>query len=1838
MNKALTIVKSLALAAWVIIPNLASAEKLSKHKVDGWDEWYWSTSVTVQRGEEHTFWITGLTENTAVGGLSVYCDYKYKEDGETYEDSVWASKSEEVGSDQYVVLTTEDWESYYGSSGSLKFTVYVDGDGEDASTEDISFKFGHATGDVVPKTYGTEDNPQPITVGTSISSASADLIDGSYYFKTTLQAGRKYKFYTSGGTPDDSLSMDVYADGEEMDAPDMKPIDVGENDEGYVVEPLSSGTHVVRVDGSELQSFTLNYGGVPARLPAAHEFKDLGAISSAGAKATEFELGHRNDPESGYFDNVIDQSLAKVTLAAGSMYRFATEGCTVNAIMEVYDAKGNVLQTNRGGIESQDCEMTFKPSSKGDYYVGVCEELEDDEEDEPKGVMVTFSAKLVTLADGFGDAWDPEDDAYLGATGLDPVIGTKDSDVLEDGASAGSHTLGVGDLADWFRIDARAGLSYKFGAALGEPYASAGFVLQAKVYTFKAGKQTEVAVTSEDGDLTKGLSFTASASTSYYIEVTVRDGVGLDFGPYEFKSLAYDASGAKLGTLTVNIGGATASEGAVWWLGSEKAVTYPGGASLLLKEGGYTVNFATVKNWSAPAARQVTVSAEDSVRVDVKYSDTFDHKDDVITGATKLTPAVKEASVSRSLWTDDPADWFSFAIKPGSYYAFAMEPSSKLGDAYICVYASDKKSVVAEGTSVNFLCHATKGDYYVKVAHKGPSAVDSQYVMTYSTVQVGTVGFAKTASSVKDSATSVALTVNRANGKEGKVRVRYSTFAGTARPGVNYINQSGILEWEANDAKAKTITIGLLGELVPTWKEDCTFTVQLAALDPEDVAADEQVPMIGAATATVTITSATKKSTGTVQFSGYGELNDPFANLKKPAATVKSGEQACFWLERTDGTDGTVAVTVTPTKGKAMPDIDYVDEPQTLVWTNGEAGAKCFILQTLADETEVNPDKAMTLKLSADKTLSTDTAKLGAAATLTISDYKVSETVEDYAAGFAKEDGIAIKAAKANTWYFDAAGTLRSITPAAGNKAELTVTLTGPGKFALTPTFVNDGSAGNAATCTFGKEVINLSDGEEIVRYVEKGSTTAKFAVSRVKGDRADAEVYLALDSGKAGGEPFAWKRLLAPTLVSPVAGSVVDPAKDSEIEWTNVDEAGDGDVIYRVWFLPAAQKKDLGKGTPVQEDGETSYCTGCGMVTPGPGESWVCRVDSAFVNDDGEVMLQNANTAVWTYQTISSGAPCAKIIGGKDVDGNEIAKLEKVGNAYPVKLMQGVYAEIALGSDAAGQVSYALASGTKLPDGLKLDAKKGVIAGTPTKVGEYSAVVTLKTSGKAANGTEAFAFTVEGMGLAAGTFNGIVRSDDERLLWTESEAAEWSGLAANKIGSLTLTSAATGKLSAKLTVGGTTYSFADNAGWDGKTLLENGHMGVTNVFESAVKLSAGGKTQTCINRLVVAACAEAAEDWEALDTPMTVELTLNFLSPDKKSVVTQVVYAGMARRDNLALKSADFDTLAALADWSGYYTVSLPCYDEPDYMKGNGYLTMTIDAKGKAKVSGVLADGATKLSCSGSMAYVSESASGEREAMLPIYYGKGQVAFGGWLRLKLLEDGTPVVVSDSDGVLWINADTAASIDGESGLCTSIEPVGGYYNTVYNLQKYYLDYAFRIDEIDTMDLPEELLGNNEEYVCYPGLYGDYLKLAGSDITMDKQVKSMRTDDKKLIDWEKTVNPSALTMSFKRATGIYSGQFEMWAGNAEAGEETKQTKLGTFKHQGVLLLSRDESTGTLAFDDAVMPGFWNFSVSVKDEGSTKKRTFTGSLPFVIAPEAVENDWSEELPRTDDPVEE
>ena len=113
----------------------------------------------------------------------------------------------------------------------------------------------------------------------------------------------------------------------------------------------------------------------------------------------------------------------------------------------------------------------------------------------------------------------------------------------------------------------------------------------------------------------------------------------------------------------------------------------------------------------------------------------------------------------------------------------------------------------------------------------------------------------------------------------------------------------------------------------------------------------------------------------------------------------------------------------------------------------------------------------------------------------------------------------------------------------------------------------------------------------------------------------------------------------------------------------------------------------------------------------------------------------------------------------------------------------------------------------------------------------------------------------------------------------------------------------------------------------------------------------------------------------------------------------------------------------------------------------------------------------------------------------------------------------------------------------------------------------------------------------------------------------------------LNDWETSINPANLSISFKRATGLFSGGFSIWADNQKQfdnGEVNKlqQKEIAKVKHQGVLVLSADVPDADHFWKAA---GFFTLPVKIQD--GKKSRKWNASYPFEIKATEVDRNWEE-----------
>jgi hypothetical protein len=1755
---------------------------------DGWGVYYFK--VNMQMGRSYTFWTTGIDPEAELLVDDMTAEILYT----GWEDTDWVGEmnNERDGANMRLFVTQDDWDT----EERLRYS-YLVLYGDVGASVTVNSSAG-----IVPEAIppGDPENPAAFSVATTAPGlANGRLMDGSYWFRVSLTAGNKYKFATVGGTEDNELDLGITAvspaedgAGDHREEPVVSelldPAWVDDFNPGILVVPQSTGLHFIEVTAMEDAAFFLKHQAVQARPPKDHPSTPLPIGGSLPCQP-----GYCNEPASGYFDQVIDQQLFKVTLQRDGRYVFETTDLEGEAalVMRLYDAAGNILYSNTSKAPGdRNTLIAFQAPANGDYWVGVSQDIENEDEEEPKpDVQCRVNARLLTAGEGLTDDWDPNDDVVAGANGLVvPPVAGPEVDPLDVDEGHGPHTLGVNDWADIFGIAARRGVTYRLKTSL--PEEADERVLSAQVFTLTGAREMLVATID---DLSVGGDFTATAHGMYYVRVYLANGQGLDYGPYLLHACAYQ-QGAALGILQVNIMGPTAANGASWSLVSDgfAAPKYDGGMSVLLAAGAQTVRFASVAGWSTPANRQVVVGAgNEPTVVTVKYNDTSDPRDDAPVGAVVINPTSREQTLSRSLWAEDPGDWFRMSVRSGTYYNLRLELCS--GAPWIRVYrtiTAEAENVVAEGTECLFLARET-ATYYVQVGHQDPAfPTDSAYTLRHNSVTVGDVKLDRNAYRFREDAAKADFRVMR-TGREGRVRVRYTTRAGTAVPGINYMPVSGVLEWPAGNSAVQTVSVPLIPNLLPKWNGDTFFSIEIAPMPADELEGDEWVPsMAQPSTAVVTLTEVSAIVPGTLAFSGFGDVfSEPFENAWRPAVTVAAGDPCTLWIERTVGSEGPVAVTVSTQRGSALDDQHFIGKTEQLFWADGDMTAKPFVLQTLQTGEAFMAAKNMTVRMAVDRTAG-GAARLGTSSVaVTIQDPDLAQTVEAWSAGMGRTGPFTVRAVPVGSWYFDRNGFCRSTPVAARQRAEISFTLTGPGRLAFVPGLIKGGDDDNSTmTATIGREVIPCENGDEIVRYLGRGSHVVRVTVMRGMTSPADAEVYGYLNPY---GEqmPILWEPLAAATDPDPAnPRGVVYLGGGAEgnalLQWR-----GDSEARYRVYVDLLRNKV----GTPDAEfvavvDGlsfDTASVVNGGLAA---GKTYFWRVDTVLADDEGNDLLVNTNT-VWSFLTAAADA-AATIVTGPD--GTEIA------GGTTLDLQQGLATEFQLGhtGGAAGFVSYMLAGG-RLPDGLRLTANTGVISGTPTRAGEFSAVFQVRT-GWVSGSTVTLNFRVLPIQLAAGTFNGLLETSDE------VPGIHYA------LASINMVVAENGRITARATVAGRPYTFAGTGYTEDIELLDNGQPGLRAVLTTPVR--SGFEWYT--NTLTVTVCRGPDTDEEALDTIATAELVLNHVLPGNP--VVQSTYFGDMVRDNSRVPLVQ----PGIQDLAGYYTVSLPNEEASDgEPQGAGYLTITINANGTARLAGVLGDG-TAVSASVAPGYVSnyeEHLGGVQPALLlPVYVARQAMAIGGWLLIMREEDdpaGQPIVTGE---LYWVNDDPNATRDGEEGYAWTVEAVGGFYNTLLNLQTYYLNQSLTVGDMTFDGLPEQLDATYTKLLYWPGFDEAIpLTLVGSSFAQERRVLARDVNNARLNDFEASVNPCNLNVNLNRNTGIFQGNFGLWYGN-DLG--TLQREQAGIRIQGVM--TPVKPSGSAYFD---MPGMGLYQISERIE----RRTWMGSYWFKIMAEDVEHDWSE-----------
>lgn len=499
----------------------------------------------------------------------------------------------------------------------------------------------------------------------------------------------------------------------------------------------------------------------------------------------------------------------------------------------------------------------------------------------------------------------------------------------------------------------------------------------------------------------------------------------------------------------------------------------------------------------------------------------------------------------------------------------------------------------------------------------------------------------------------------------------------------------------------------------------------------------------------------------------------------------------------------------------------------------------------------------------------------------------------------------------------------------------------------------------------------------------------------------------------------------------------------------------------------------------------------------------------------------------------------------------------------------------------------------TEYPAGI--DAMASVCTVTVTASGKYKDIEAAYAKSKAKSVT----VKTETVPLRSGTFYGVVSEDGGVLT---------NGL--TKIGSVTLTvkakDGAADALSASVVIGGKKYAFKGDGAWE--------PVGSNGLKRTSITLDKVNGTLT-----ITLQDGETNADGAWLSSGGVVELTMDV--PDAKGKGSQagIRYVGEIFRQNM--KNQGY--IDAVADFFGYYTLGLVPEGVTGYAdgpSGNGYLTVKVDSKGKAKVAGMLADG-TKVSASvKAVAIVPDEGTNSlaRYAMiLPLYQSKKTYCFGGNLRLYVRPGKTAenpykanceIVADSSSALVWNNDNVDATYYGDAGWRFTCAPVGGWYDTVVNLQAYYLNYAFSVGTASITEFPmQDILPTGYELIKNAWPVGEEVKFTGDKASTAK--RALVKLDGGIYDLASSVNPCNVQMKLARSSGIVKGSFSIWGLDGQSG---KQKEIKGFKHYGVLLHFRDDF---VALDDEAMSaGFFNQKVTLKEEGSKKSRKWTLSMPF------------------------
>jgi len=479
------------------------------------------------------------------------------------------------------------------------------------------------------------------------------------------------------------------------------------------------------------------------------------------------------------------------------------------------------------------------------------------------------------------------------------------------------------------------------------------------------------------------------------------------------------------------------------------------------------------------------------------------------------------------------------------------------------------------------------------------------------------------------------------------------------------------------------------------------------------------------------------------------------------------------------------------------------------------------------------------------------------------------------------------------------------------------------------------------------------------------------------------------------------------------------------------------------------------------------------------------------------------------------------------------------------------------------------------LPAGLKYDAKTGKITGVPTKAGTFTVTFT------ATRGTEKETATItlatEALPVwATGTFAGYAIDD------------EWH------YGSATMTVAVNGKISGKIALDGTNWTFsATSFSRDENDPLSEGESQKFFVIEAVAK--AGKATM-----------------------PVSFDVRGHAGDVTLPNAVVEGTFGdGEVKmwRNLWKDKATANEAKAVIGRFEGVYTVSVR-----SGICGSGYLSLTVGKDGNVKASGKLPDG-TSASATSPLMYDEDAGWFAYLYASPSAYKGGAFAAAAGFNPG---DGNvhiePVIFNPQ----WTSRNPQATGEYGDGFDRDATFAGAYYDKLSKLSDYYDALRVEIDNAPDLEYTYKetcLNGDGKketESILAMATAADTLWQDGMTVEFNAKgalsaVKATKpVQNKETKEWlYEGANDGALTVSFTQATGIFKGSYTFWYDYESAYDEIKDktTVSHTSKKvnfEGILVQG----------DEPEMEGFclWDATGEYEDPKTGKAKTYKYSLSF------------------------